>query len=117
MGNGVVCDMGGDQMRVLRSTGLRPGQRQAYPRRIRRVGLVDVLSHVFKPFFPGYPGLAQDPHKKVRAYFSPVRVRDCEDKIAFDHIRMFPPLERAIKSKCFQPVDQFLPGNGRQFMR
>ena len=79
--------------------------------------MAEVLLRLFQPFFPGYPGLAQDTQKKVRAYFSPVRVRDCQDEIAFDPIRMFPTLERAIKAKCFQPVDQFLPGNGRKFMR
>lgn len=73
-------------------------------------GLQDTLC-VPKPFFPGDPGLAKDTDKKIRMYLSPVRIRDCQDQIAFDHVRMPAAPERAVKTKRFQPAGKFRSGD------
>jgi len=59
------------------------------------------FSFTLQPVFPGYTSLPEDPDKKVDTNLWPVGVRDGEDKIPADHVRVSPPMKRAVKTKRF----------------
>lgn len=61
------------------------------------------------PVFPGNAGLPEDPEQEIHTYHGPVRIRDGKNEIATNHIRVFPSLERTVKTKSFQLADKISP--------
>lgn len=52
-----------------------------------------------QPVFPGDARLPENPDKEIHAYFGPVGIRDREDEVTTDHVRMSPAMKRAVKTK------------------
>jgi hypothetical protein len=61
------------------------------------------------PVFPGDPSLPENPHKEIHAYLGSMGIWNGKNKFATDHIRMFPSMERTVKTKGFQPPDKIRP--------
>jgi hypothetical protein len=60
-----------------------------------------IVSLAVHPVFPGDVSLPENSDKKIHADFGTMRVRDSKNKIAADHIRVFPAMKRTVETKYF----------------
>jgi len=68
------------------------------------------------PVFAGDAGLPENPYQKIHTDLGSVGIRDGQDEIATDHVRVFPAMERTVETKYFQPADQFRPRDRKKLM-